>query len=146
MREDICYRYTFCPMCPLSAYLCPADHPFGGFRAIPPPDAEQRGRLTPLRPSAIAQGPSDSSYVRIGSDPAWGRDLRDWPRGSDQLASDHPVEAIVEAIGEAIAHWPASGLRLLAVGPRRWVFNLRGFSFRPVGFPSDSQREAGDAW
>ena len=22
MREDICYRYTFCPMCPLSVHIC----------------------------------------------------------------------------------------------------------------------------
>ena len=132
MREDICYRYTFCPMCPLSVHICVQQITHLVDSAQFPPLMQNREEDWPrsgpaqLRKARLTHPTWESAPTQLEA-VTW-----DWPRGSDQLPSDHPVEAIVEAIGEAIAHWPASGLRLLArdVGYLIWgvsVFTQSGF-------------------
>ena len=126
----------------LCAYLCPADCPFGGFLAIYPlmqnwwdSQTERKADLAPGRAQGLVTDPQWAAW-KHSSDPAWGCDRR--------LASGHEAVTSCQETGLWRPVATPVDRSLLAAGPRRWVFNPRGFSLHPVGFPSDSQPEAGD--
>ena len=127
MREDICYTYTFCPMCPLSVHICVQQITHLVDSAQFPPLMQNREEDWPrsgpaqLRKARLTHPTWESAPTQLEA-VTW-----DWPRGSDQLPRDRPVEA-------SLARWPVSGLRLwlLArdVGYLIWgvsVFDQSGF-------------------
>ena len=156
--------HVFCPMCPLSVHIrVRANYPFGRFLAISPlmqnwwdSQTERKTDLAPARRKLCTNTwflfPAPAQHKDPVTHPAPTQleaVTGDWQRGSLPPLSKNPTNSASRGeIGRNPAlptdRPLASGYWLLA---RDVGYLIRGVSvFRPVGFPSDSQPEAGDAW